>query len=137
MLGNVVVWKPSPMAILSGHLIYEILEEAGLPAGVIQLVPGDPQLICKSAFAHPDFASLHFTGSTAVFKQLWKDIAQNLDTLRNYPRIVGETGGKNFHLVRLLPLHRSSPTLAQVHPSADVRLAVLESVRAAFEYQGV
>lgn len=121
MLGNVVVWKPSPMAILSAHLIYEILEEAGLPAGVIQFVPGDPQLICKTAFAHPDFASLHFTGSTAVFKQLWKDIAQSLDTLKNYPRIVGETGGKNFHLV---------------HPSADVRLAVLESVRAGFEYQG-
>jgi len=121
MLGNVCVWKPSPLAILSGSIIMDILHEAGLPPGVIQFVPGDAPMVCKTAFASRDFAALHFTGSTHVFRQLWKDISSRLDSLRSYPRIVGETGGKNFHLI---------------HPSADLRTAALESIRAAFEYQG-
>ena len=80
-----------------------------------------PEAVVGQAIAHPDFAALHFTGSTFVFKKLWKDIAQNLDSYKSYPRIVGETGGKNFHLV---------------HPSAEIRNAVTQTVRGAFEYQG-
>jgi len=121
MLGNVVLWKPSPLAILSNYLVLEILHEAGLPKNVIQFIPGPPEMICNTCFQHPDFAGLHFTGSTSVFKHLWKEIAQNIDTLKSYPRIVGETGGKNFHLI---------------HPSADIQAAVLQSIRAGFEYQG-
>ena len=88
LLGNVVLWKPSPLAVLSNYTFLEILHEAGLPKGVIQFIPGKPQEICTTCFAHPDFASLHFTGSTHVFKQLWKDIVSNIDTLKSYPRIV-------------------------------------------------
>lgn len=121
MLGNVVVWKPSPAATYSNYLIHQILTEAGLPAGVIQFVPGPPPEVVKQCISHRDFAALHFTGSTHVFKSLWKDIAGNLDVYKSYPRIVGETGGKNFHFI---------------HKTAEVRTAVLQSVRAAFEYQG-
>ncbi|TDL29956.1 delta-1-pyrroline-5-carboxylate dehydrogenase [Rickenella mellea] len=121
LVGNVVVWKPSPMATYSNYLVYKILEEAGLPHGVIQFVPGPPAEVVAQAIGHPSFASLHFTGSTFVFKKLWKDIANNLDTYKGYPRIVGETGGKNFHIV---------------HSSAEVNNAVLQAVRGAFEYQG-
>jgi 1-pyrroline-5-carboxylate dehydrogenase len=88
MLGNVVLWKPSPLAVLSNYLILQILHEAGLPKDVIQFIPGPPETICNTCFQHPDFASLHFTGSTHVFKHLWKEIAQNIDTLKAYPRIV-------------------------------------------------
>ena len=110
------------MAVHSGYLIAKIFQEAGLPNGVIQFLPTlDAPSMCKTVFAHRELASLHFTGSTHVFKQLWKEIGNNVDKYRSYPRIVGETGGKNFHLV---------------HKSADVRMAVVESVRAAFEYQG-
>ncbi|KAJ1990789.1 1-pyrroline-5-carboxylate dehydrogenase [Dimargaris cristalligena] len=121
LMGNVVVWKPSPAATLSNYFIYEILVEAGLPAGVIQFVPGPAAEMAQQVFAHPDFAALHFTGSTHVFKGLWKTIAQNIDSYRSYPRIVGETGGKNFHLI---------------HNSAPVRSTALQTIRAAFEYQG-
>ncbi|TFK46931.1 delta-1-pyrroline-5-carboxylate dehydrogenase 1, partial [Heliocybe sulcata] len=121
LLGNVVVWKPSPMATYANYIIYQILEEAGLPAGVLQFVPGNPPDVVGQCIASPHFAALHFTGSTAVFKQLWKDIAANLDSYKGYPRIVGETGGKNFHLV---------------HKSADIANAVHQTVRGAFEYQG-
>ncbi|KAK9897469.1 delta-1-pyrroline-5-carboxylate dehydrogenase 1 [Cystobasidium minutum MCA 4210] len=122
MLGNVCLWKPSPMAVHSGYLIQQIFQEAGLPDGVIQFLPVEnPVEMCKIVFEHRDFASLHFTGSTKVFKQLWADIGNNINKYKSYPRIVGETGGKNFHLV---------------HKSADVRMAVIESIRAAFEYQG-
>ena len=114
MLGNVCVWKPSPMAILSGSIIMDILREAGLPDGVIQFVPGPAEMVCKTAFASPDFAALHFTGSTHVFRKLWRDISSNLDTLRSYPRIVGETGGK----VRA-PLC-ASLTLAELPPGPPV-----------------
>jgi 1-pyrroline-5-carboxylate dehydrogenase len=121
MVGNVVVWKPSPMATYSNYLVYQLLAEAGVPDGVLQFVPGPPADVVQQAIAHREFAALHFTGSTFVFKQLWKDIAANVDTYRAYPRIVGETGGKNFHLV---------------HPSADVTNAVHQTIRGAFEYQG-
>lgn len=121
MVGNVVVWKPSPMAIYSNYIITQILKEAGLPAGVIQFLPGPAEPIVGAAINHREFASLHFTGSTFVFRQLWKQIANNLDKYRGYPRIVGETGGKNFHLV---------------HKSADPDHAVVQAIRGAFEYQG-
>ena len=141
LVGNVVLWKPSPAATYSNYVVYQLLEEAGVPPGVIQFVPGPPADVVAQAISHPLFAGLHFTGSTAIFKKLWKDIAQNLDIYKGYPRIVGETGtkllgssyrisssltasppgGKNFHVV---------------HSSADVENAVLQSVRSAFEYQG-
>lgn len=121
LVGNTVVWKPSPMATYSNYLVYKILEEAGVPAGVIQFVPGPPAEVVGQCITHKDFSALHFTGSTAVFKGLWKSIASNIDIYRSYPRIVGETGGKNFHLI---------------HPSAELKNAVLQSVRSAFEYQG-
>jgi 1-pyrroline-5-carboxylate dehydrogenase len=109
------------MATYSNYLVYQLLAEAGVPPGVIQFVPGPPAEVVAQAITHPNFAALHFTGSTFVFKKLWKDIAMNLDRYKGYPRIVGETGGKNFHLV---------------HQSADVRNAVVQTVRGAFEYQG-
>lgn len=104
-------------------MIHKILLEAGLPPSVIQFVPGDPEVVVSEALNSRDFASLHFTGSTAVFRSLWKQIGDGVGEgrYRNYPRVVGETGGKNFHFV---------------HKSADVQNAVQQSVRAAFEYQG-
>lgn len=99
MLGNVCLWKPSPMAIHSGYLIHQIFKEAGLPDGVIQFLPVlDPNEMCKIIFEHRDFASLHFTGSTHVFKKLWSDIGQNIGKYKSYPRIVGETGEWIFFL---------------------------------------
>ncbi|KIY51673.1 delta-1-pyrroline-5-carboxylate dehydrogenase [Fistulina hepatica ATCC 64428] len=121
MVGNVVVWKPSPMSTLASYITHQILTEAGVPPGVIQFVPGPPAEVVAQAIASPYFAALHFTGSTFVFRKLWKDIASNLDKYKGYPRIVGETGGKNFHLV---------------HKSADITNAVNQTVRGAFEYQG-
>ena len=110
------------MATYSNYLVHQILAEAGVPPGVIQFVPGPPAEVVAQAINHPSFAGLHFTGSTFVFKRLWKDIAMNLDKYKGYPRIVGETGGKNFHIV---------------HKSAEVRNAVVQAVRGAFEYQGL
>lgn len=121
LVGNVVVWKPSPMATYSNYIVHQILTEAGVPPGVIQFVPGPPVEIVKTCIEHRQFAALHFTGSTFVFRSLWKQIVNNIDNYPGYPRIVGETGGKNFHLV---------------HHSANLEQAVFESVRAAFEYQG-
>ncbi|KAI8983117.1 1-pyrroline-5-carboxylate dehydrogenase [Pilobolus umbonatus] len=124
LLGNVVLWKPSPSAIYSNYLVYEILEEAGLPAGVIQFIPGDAEKVCHVALNSPDFASLHFTGSTHVFRKLWRTIGDNIDLYKSYPRIVGETGGKNYHLL---------------HPTLDkdgIHHAALQTIRGAFEYQG-
>ena len=115
------MWKPSPAATYSNYLVYQILAEAGVPPGVIQFVPGPPPEVVAQAIGHPHFAALHFTGSTFVFKKLWKDISANIDNYRSYPRIVGETGGKNFHII---------------HSSAEIRNAVLQSIRGGFEYQG-
>ncbi|KAG6860844.1 hypothetical protein C0995_006982 [Termitomyces sp. Mi166 len=121
LVGNVVVWKPSPAATYSNYIVHQIFTEAGVPPGVIQFTPGPPAEVVAQAIGHPSFAALHFTGSTFVFKKLWKDIAANLDIYKGYPRIVGETGGKNFHIV---------------HKSAEIRNAVVQAVRGAFEYQG-
>ncbi|KAJ1341326.1 1-pyrroline-5-carboxylate dehydrogenase [Batrachochytrium salamandrivorans] len=121
LMGNVVLWKPSPMSMYSNYLVYEILREAGLPDGVIQFLPGDAELVTEQTFSHPEFAGFHFTGSTAVFKNLWRKIGENLDIYKSYPRVVGETGGKNMHFI---------------HESADVRNAALQTIRSAFEYNG-
>ncbi|KAI8143655.1 1-pyrroline-5-carboxylate dehydrogenase [Fennellomyces sp. T-0311] len=124
LMGNVVLWKPSPSAVLSNYLVFELLVEAGLPPGVIQFVPGPAEEVCAAAIGHPEFSSLHYTGSTAVFRKLWKDIGNNIDKYTSYPRVVGETGGKNYHFL---------------HPSLDtqgVRHAALQTIRGAFEFQG-
>ncbi|KAF8076834.1 delta-1-pyrroline-5-carboxylate dehydrogenase [Lyophyllum atratum] len=121
LVGNVVVWKPSPAATYSNYIIHQIFTEAGVPPGVIQFTPGPPAEVVAQAINSPHFAALHFTGSTFIFKKLWKDISANIDIYRGYPRIVGETGGKNFHII---------------HKSAEIRNAVIQTVRGAFEYQG-
>jgi 1-pyrroline-5-carboxylate dehydrogenase len=123
LMGNVVVWKPSDSAIASNWLLYNILLEAGLPENVIQFVPGNPEEVTQVALSHRKLAALHYTGSTAVFRKLYGVIASGVAEGRyqSYPRIVGETGGKNFHLI---------------HPSADIENAVIQTVRGAFEYQG-
>ncbi|KAL5529950.1 PUT2 [Sanghuangporus sanghuang] len=121
LVGNVVLWKPSPMATYANYLTYQILVEAGIPPGVVQFIPGPPPEVVQQCISHREFAALHFTGSTHVFRTLWKNIAANLDNYRGYPRIVGETGGKNFHVV---------------HESAELTNAVMQTVRGAFEYQG-
>ena len=122
-MGNVVIWKPSPSAVASNYLIHKILREAGLPANVIQFVPGDAQQVTDVVLSHRDFSSLHYTGSTAVFRSLFGRIATGVaeGKYRGYPRIVGETGGKNYHLI---------------HKSADIENAIINTVRGAFEYQG-
>jgi 1-pyrroline-5-carboxylate dehydrogenase len=123
LMGNVVVWKPSDYAIASNWLVYQILLEAGLPKDVIQFVPGNPEEVTKVVLDHKEFAGLHYTGSTAIFRKLYGAIGQGVaeGRYKSYPRIVGETGGKNFHLI---------------HPSADVDNAVKHTVRGAFEFQG-
>lgn len=123
LMGNVVVWKPSDSAIASNWLVYQILLEAGLPKDVIQFVPGNPEEVTKVVLAHKEFAGLHYTGSTAVFRKLYGAIGQGVaeGRYRSYPRVVGETGGKNFHLI---------------HPSADLDNAAIQTIRGAFEYQG-
>jgi len=123
LMGNVVIWKPSPAAVASNWLIYQILIEAGLPKNVIQFVPGNAEEVTKVVLEHRQFSALHYTGSTAVFRSLYGKIAEGVASgkYQGYPRIVGETGGKNFHLI---------------HNSAEVRNAVVQTVRGAFEYQG-
>jgi 1-pyrroline-5-carboxylate dehydrogenase len=121
LLGNTVVWKPASSAIYSAWHLLKLLEEAGLPPGVVNFVPGPGKEIGEAAFASPELGGLHFTGSTAVFQAMWRTVAENLPRYRGYPRIVGETGGKDFVFV---------------HPSADVDAAAVALVRGAFEYQG-
>lgn len=123
LMGNVVIWKPSPSAMASNWILYCILMEAGIPPNVIQFVPGDAEEVTKAVLGRREFAALHYTGSTAVFRSIYGQIAKGVveGTYRGYPRIVGETGGKNFHLV---------------HSSADVENAALNTVRGAFEFQG-
>jgi 1-pyrroline-5-carboxylate dehydrogenase len=121
LMGNTVVWKPSPLAALSGHYVYELLKEAGLPDGVINLVQGDAAEIVEQVIAHRDFSGLHFTGSTAVLQQLHLRIASHLSNYRSYPRIVGESGGKDFVFA---------------HPSADPTTLAVALLRGAYEYQG-
>ena len=121
MMGNVVVWKPSDHQIFSTKIIVDLFKEAGLPDGVINVVYGDPVMITDTVLAHRDFAGIHFTGSTNIFKGLWKKIGENINTYRSYPRIVGETGGKDF---------------IWMHPSAKENEVVAAIIRGAFEYQG-
>lgn len=121
LLGNTVVWKPTPTQQLAAHYTMQVFEEAGLPPGVINLVTGDGRAVSEVALADPGFAGLHFTGSTATFKLLWRRIAENLDTYHSYPRIVGETGGKDFVVA---------------HSSARRDKLVAALIRGAFEYQG-
>lgn len=121
IMGNVALWKPSASAVYSNYVVAKILHEAGLPDGVIQFLPGAPEHVVQPSLKHPQFAGIHFTGSTVVFQSLWKQIADNLPSYRGYPRIVGETGGKNSHFI---------------HPSADFRSAVNQTLRGAFEFQG-
>ncbi len=121
MMGNVVVWKPSNTQIYSANVIMEVFIEAGLPAGVINLVYVSGPDAGDIIFKHPDFAGIHFTGSTAVFQNIWKAIGENIHRYKTYPRIVGETGGKDFILA---------------HPSADVEVLNTALVRGAFEFQG-
>ena len=121
MLGNTVIWKPASTAMLSAHYIMALLREAGLPPGVINMVPGSGQKISDKVLAHKDFAGLHFTGSTEVFNGMWKTVGANIGNYRSYPRLVGETGGKDFIVA---------------HPSAERLELVTAIIRGAFEYQG-
>jgi len=121
MCGNVVVWKAANTQVYSAQLFMRILKEAGLPDGVINLVYVDGPTIGATCFSHPDFAGVHFTGSTGVFNYMWKQIGENISTYKTYPRIVGETGGKDF---------------VMVHPTADVDTVVTALARGSFEYQG-
>jgi 1-pyrroline-5-carboxylate dehydrogenase len=121
IMGNTVIWKPSPTQQLAAHFTMRLLEAAGLPPGVINMVTGDGIAVSKVALAHPDFAGLHFTGSTATFQHLWREIGTNIAEYRSYPRIVGETGGKDF---------------VMAHSSADIDVLRTALVRGAFEYQG-
>jgi 1-pyrroline-5-carboxylate dehydrogenase len=121
LLGNTVVWKPSPHALVSAHQIYELLAEAGLPPGVVNLVSGDARAVSEQVLEHPEFAALHFTGSTAVFDSLFRTVGENLPRYRAYPRLVGETGGKDFIVA---------------HASADLEALAVAIVRGGFEYQG-
>ena len=121
MMGNVVVWKPSDKQILSAKVLMDVFMEAGLPAGVINMIFTDGKTTAEKVMSHPDFAGLHFTGSTKVFQGMWKMIGNNIDLFKTYPRIVGETGGKDFVVA---------------HSSANVEAVATGLVRGAFEYQG-
>jgi 1-pyrroline-5-carboxylate dehydrogenase len=121
LLGNVVVWKPSPTQQLAAHWTMRLLEAAGLPPGVINLVTGDGQAVSQVAVPHHALAGIHFTGSTATFQSLWRAVGASISSYASYPRVVGETGGKDFVLA---------------HPSADPASLVTGLVRGAFEYQG-
>lgn len=121
LMGNVVVWKPSDSQVFSAKVIIDVFKEAGVPDGVINVVFGDAQMISDTVYASPDFAGIHFTGSTHVFKDIFKHIGNNIEIYKTYPRIVGETGGKDFIVA---------------HSSANVRQVVTGIVRGAFEFQG-
>jgi len=121
LAGNVVLWKPASTAVYSNYLIMKLLEEAGMPKGVINFIPGPSSKITDIVLSHPEFSGFHYTGSTAVFSNIWLEIAKRLPTYKSYPRIVGETGGKNFVFA---------------HNTSDIDSLVVALVRGAFEYQG-
>jgi 1-pyrroline-5-carboxylate dehydrogenase len=121
LMGNVVVWKPSPTQQLAAHYTMRLLEAAGLPPGVINLITGSGQAVSEVALRHPDLAGIHFTGSTGTFQHLWRTVGENISGYRGYPRLVGETGGKDFVIA---------------HPSADPWVLSTALIRGAFEYQG-
>ncbi len=121
MMGNVCVWKPSDSQVYSAQVIVDLFKEAGVPDGVINVVYGDPVMISDTILSHSDFSGLHFTGSTNIFKKLWKQIGESINTYKTYPRIVGETGGKDF---------------IWAHASANAHQVATAITRGAFEYQG-
>src|SRR5690349_8115136 len=121
LMGNTVIWKPSPTQQLAAHHTMRLLEAAGLPPGVINMVTGDGTAVSEVALADPDFAGLHFTGSTKTFRHLWRTIGEHIASYRSYPRIVGETGGKDFIVA---------------HPSADPDVVRTAMIRGTFEFQG-
>ena len=121
LMGNVVLWKPAPTQQLAAHYTMRLLEAAGLPPGVINMITGDGRAVSEVALVHPDLAGIHFTGSTATFGHLWRTVTENLSSYRAYPRLVGETGGKDFVIA---------------HPSADVDVLRTAMTRGAFEFQG-
>jgi 1-pyrroline-5-carboxylate dehydrogenase len=121
LMGNTVVWKPSDSQVFSAQIIIDIFKEAGLPDGVINVVFGDPVMISDTIFAHSSFAGVHYTGSTYIFKEIFKKIGENIHSYKTYPRIVGETGGKDFILA---------------HPSANIKQVVAGIIRGGFEFQG-
>ncbi|WP_166967439.1 L-glutamate gamma-semialdehyde dehydrogenase [Yeosuana marina] len=121
LMGNVVIWKPSDSQVYSAKVIMDVFKEAGVPAGVINVVFGDPVMITETVLSSPDFSGLHFTGSTFVFKELWKQIGMNIHNYKTYPRIVGETGGKDFIVA---------------HKTANPKQVATAIVRGAFEFQG-
>ncbi len=121
LMGNTVLWKPASSAVYSAHFVMQLLEEAGLPPGVINFLPGSGSQVGDPALRHPALAGIHFTGSTAVFHKMWQTVGENLPRYKNYPRLVGETGGKDFLFA---------------HASADLDTLVFNTVRGAFEFQG-
>ena len=121
LMGNAILWKPASTSMLSSYYVMRLLETAGLPPGVINFLPGDPVAISNVVLDHPDLAGIHFTGSTGVFNSMWQKVGQNLGKYRGYPRLVGETGGKDFIVV---------------HPSADPQEVAVAAVRGAYEFQG-
>lgn len=121
LMGNTIVWKPSDHQIFSAKIILDVFREAGVPDGVINMVMGDPEMITQTVLESPDFSGIHFTGSTFVFKEIWKQIGQNIHRYKTYPRIVGETGGKDFIIA---------------HPSANSEEVATGIIRGAFEFQG-
>ncbi|OQR72292.1 delta-1-pyrroline-5-carboxylate dehydrogenase [Tropilaelaps mercedesae] len=121
LMGNVVVWKPSDSAVLSNYLIYKILLEAGFPPGVINFVPADGKTFGDVTSAHPELAGVNFTGSVPTFRTIWRQIGSNLEKYKNFPRLLGECGGKNFHFA---------------HSSADIPTLVAQTIRSAFEFSG-
>ena len=121
LMGNVVIWKPSPTQQLSAHYLMRLLEAAGLPPGVINMVTGSGQAVSRVALPHPELAGIHFTGSTGTFQHLWRTVGENITGYRGYPRLVGETGGKDFVIA---------------HASADPAVLSTALIRGAFEYQG-
>ncbi|CAN8015583.1 unnamed protein product [Ixodes persulcatus] len=121
LMGNVVLWKPSDAAVLSNYLIFKIFEEAGFPPGVINFLPSEGRTFGNVTSRSPHLSCVNFTGSVATFRTIWKQVAQNLDSYGNFPRLVGECGGKNFHFV---------------HPSADLPTVVAQTIRSGFEYSG-
>ena len=121
LMGGVAIWKPASSAMLSAYYVFKVLEAAGMPPGVINFLPGSAGMITDTLLASPELAGIHFTGSTEVFQSMWKTVGANIEKYRNYPRLVGETGGKDFIMV---------------HPSADPQEVAVAIVRGGFEYQG-
>lgn len=121
LMGNVVLWKPSDTAVLASYAVYRVLRECGLPPNIIQFLPADGPVFGDTVTTSEHLAGINFTGSVPTFKRLWKQVAQNLDVYRSFPRLAGECGGKNFHFV---------------HSSADIKSVVMGTIRSAFEYGG-